>query len=109
MFLTVLVDHVAVKVPQATIRWAKILLFDPPSWFIGVASFSPPPQRRPKIVVNVLEGSITHNVPVIICPTTNEWIKLSDQLPSGALGIGFDDLAQVHLEGFDALVAGFDE
>ena len=58
----------------------KIFRFEPARAFVRVSSSCPFPQTREDVVINASERAFTHHVPMIVRPTANLWVELTDSV-----------------------------
>lgn len=71
--------------------------------------FGPRPQRFEDGSVHLIEGCLTHHMPVIVGPTPDHGVKLGNQIRRCGLLVGLHDLLDFTEECFDILPGGFDQ
>src|SRR5215475_3288597 len=67
------------KHPVVGANGGKVASFDPADAFMGMPSFGPAPQRLEDRMVDRLKDLGADNMPVILCPPSNEGVEQTDQ------------------------------
>jgi len=75
LVITCLSDEAPVSIPVLL----KVFLLDPAQGFVSVSSSGPSPQTREDFVIHASKRALTHDVPMIIGPTSNLGVELINQ------------------------------
>src|SRR5262249_29371379 len=72
-------------------------------------SFRPAPESLEDRMVDRLEDLGADDMPVILCPPSNEGVEETDQGPGGGALVGLDDAPDLAQERLDTLRCGLNE
>ena len=89
--------------PVLGVEGSKVASCHPANAFIGMPSFRPAPQRLIDRMIDRLEDLGADDMPVILCPSSNEGVQETDQRPGSGALVGFDDAPDFAQERLDAL------
>ena len=101
--------HFAGEDPISSPALFKIFLFDPVRVLLGVSSSGPSPEPREDFVIRAIERAFTHDMPMIIRPTSYLGVEFVDQFGGRPTPGGFDGFTDVVQEGFNVLLGRLDE
>ncbi len=87
----------------------KVFRFEPARAFVRMSSSCPFPQTREDGVIDASERAFAHHVPMIVRPTANLWVELSDQIGGRHAMCVFDDSSDAIQEGSHILLRRLDE
>ena len=76
----VVIVHFSGEDPIPSPAWFKIFLLDPALVLLGMPSPGPPPETREDVVIHAIERVRTHDMPMIIGPTSYLGVELVDQI-----------------------------
>jgi len=97
----------SLKYPLAGVDGLEVVGFDPCFAFVGMSSFSPPPECLKDSVVYFGKCFIAGDMLMVLCPSSDDWVEKIDEQSGWRLFIGLDDLTDFGEEPFHVLVRGF--
>ena len=80
------------KHPVVGANGGEVAGFHPADAFLGMPSFRPAPQRLIDRMIDRLEDLGADDMPVILCPSSNEGVQKTDQRPGGGALVGVDNI-----------------
>ena len=95
--------------PVTVLAPFKVFRFEPARRLVRVSSSCPLPQLIEDGVIHACECAFAHNVPMIVCPTTNFGIEQIDQIGGRHTSCVSDGLADAIQESFNVLLGRLDE
>jgi hypothetical protein len=87
----------------------KVFLLEPTQIFVSVPPSGPSPQTGEDFVIRARKRAFTHNVPMIISPTSYFGVEFFDQIGGRETQRGLDCSSDAIQEGFNILPGRLDE
>lgn len=87
----------------------KVLLLAPACGFVRVSSSCPSPQTREDVVIHAGKRAGTHHVPMIVGPTPDFGVEVTDQIGGRHAQRSFDCLPDAAQESLSVLLGRLDE
>ena len=90
--------HDSVEDPIVSFDGLKVSLLDPLFGLVGVSPFRPSPQGLEDGMANFGKRDFTHDMLVIVCPSSHDRVELNNQISRCRLFIGLDERAYLPQE-----------
>ena len=95
--------------PVTTTTQRKVLVFAPACVLVRVSSSCPSPQTREDVVIHAGKRAGTHHVPMIVGPTPDFGVEVTDQIGGRHAQRSFDCLPDAAQESLNVLLGRLDE
>src|SRR6266487_1484789 len=87
------IGYLATEHPVVATYCAEVALLDPSVALSGMSPFCPPPQGFGDCMAHGRKGVLTDDMLVVVCPATDQRVKLENELVRGRLLVGLDCLS----------------
>ena len=106
---SILSKNFSLEYPVLPTDGLEVFLLHPFDGLLWVSPFCPLPERTEDRMVYLREGFRAYHVAVIVCPSPNFRVELSDQVSGGGLLVVSNDFSNAFKKGMDVLSRGSDK